>query len=237
MTEKLIHAWETKLGKLWLAYYCSYTCAIWSKDDIVTLTPHATMGLFRRNEQEQNPTRNGDLTLHLDVDSHTLGIDSRKKLSQSLTEPLYEVRDPHSGRRYAPCPAPSYYGPHFEKGPSQEEIWNTRQRKEIWRSEKKMDEAVFRDEYCRRAHTFQQPARQHQYSTPYEVRPLPWTNQMSAEYDEYKLLEQENEINRSGVKDAWKARVGRNHVPTVDHGRAIEAGISHANAGRIGANQ
>ncbi|KAF3384112.1 hypothetical protein DPV78_012910 [Talaromyces pinophilus] len=102
-----------------------------------------------------------------------------------MTEPLYEVRDPQSGRRYAPCPAPSYYGPHFEKGHSQEEIWNTRQRKKLWRG-KKLDEVAFREEFRHRTHTFEQPVQQHQYSTPYEVRPIPWTKQMSVEYNEYK---------------------------------------------------
>lgn len=196
------------------------------------------MGLFGRNRQaEQAPRSSGQLALHPKADRHTSSLDDRKKLSQSMTEPLYEVRDPQSGRRYAPAPAPSYYGPHFEKGPSQEEIWNTRQRKEVWHSQKRVDEVEFQDEYCRRAHTFHQPVHQHQYSTPYEVRPIPWTNQMSAEYNDYKRLEKKNEINRPPVKEAKDTTVGRKQLPTIAHGEIIESGISYAIAGRIGANQ
>lgn len=107
-----------------------------------------------------------------------------------MTELLYEVRDPQSGRHYAPVPVSSYYGPHFEKRPSQEEIWSSRQRKEVWHSQKRVDEVEFQNEYCRRAHTFHHwPVHQHQYSTPYEVRPIAWTNQMSAKYEEYKRIE------------------------------------------------
>jgi hypothetical protein len=60
---------------------------------------------------------------------------------------------------------------------------------------------------------------------------------MSAEYDEYKRLENKNRINHRGVSDAKQTKVGRKELPTIAHGIAIEAGISYANAGRIGANQ
>lgn len=191
------------------------------------------MGLFGRNRQvEQNPAYTAKSALHPRADSHTSSFDNKQKLSQSMTEPLYEVRHLESVRRYAPAPAPSYHGPHFEKGPSQEEIWNTRQTKEPWQFDKKVDEVAFRQEYCHRAPTFQQPVQEHQYSAPYEVRPIPWTKQMSAEYDEYKILDGSNKVNRAGVREANKTKVGRNYVPTEDHGRAIEEGISYAIAGR-----
>lgn len=195
------------------------------------------MGLFGRNRQvEQTPAYAAQIALHPNANIHTSSQYDRKKLSQTMTEPLYEVRYPESGRRYAPAPAPSYHGPHFEKGPSQEEIWNTRQTKELWQSGKRIDEVTFRQEYCHRAHTFQQPVQKHQYSTPYEVRPTPWTNKMSAEYNEYKVLEDSNKVNRAGVKKANQTQVGRNYAPTQDHGRAIEDGISYAIAGRTVSN-
>ncbi|RAO73514.1 uncharacterized protein BHQ10_009526 [Talaromyces amestolkiae] len=59
---------------------------------------------------------------------------------------------------------------------------------------------------------------------------------MSAEYNEYKVLEDSNKVNRAGVKKANQTQVGRNYAPTQDHGRAIEDGISYAIAGRTVSN-
>lgn len=62
-------------------------------------------------------------------------------------------------------------------------------------------------------------------------------SQMSTEYDEYKRLEKKNDINRPRVKEAKGTQVGRKQLPTVAHGATIEAVISYAIAGRIGANE
>ncbi|KAI7972903.1 hypothetical protein EIK77_000790 [Talaromyces pinophilus] len=101
---------------------------------------------------------------------------------------------------------------------------------------KKLDEVAFREEFRHRTHTFEQPVQQHQYSTPYEVRPIPWTKQMSVEYNEYKILDDINKGNRISVREAKNTKVGRNYVPTEDDGRAIEEGISYVIAGRTVAN-
>lgn len=73
------------------------------------------------------------------------------------SEPAYEVREPMS-RRYAQPQESSYYGPHFEKGLKQEEIFNRRAEGDRF----SRDHPELRD----RAHSFHDPIRQHEYPPP-----------------------------------------------------------------------
>ena len=58
--------------------------------------------------------------------------------SYTLSEPDYDARISETKDLYSPLPDPSIYGPHFEKGPSQEQIWKARKNKELWTSEKEI---------------------------------------------------------------------------------------------------
>lgn len=192
------------------------------------------MGLFRKDPP---PKAKGQYILHSKADYYTSRPDPHRKPSWPSSEPAYEVRVPESGRRYAPLPTPSHYGPHFEKGPSQEEIWNTRKKKEIWHSEKEMDNLNVREEYRSRAHSFHEPVKRHQYSDPYEKRPVPWTDQMVAERDEYHRFSDVDRGVTQAITDAKKVRVGRKVTPIPDHGKQIMHGISIVKASRLETNR
>lgn len=97
----------------------------------------------------------------------------RSKPERKLSEPTYET--PVARKHYEDKPGP--YGPHFQKGPQQEDIYNRRANGErIPRGHPDLHN---------RANSFHQPREHHAYSDPFETRPKKWTNQMVAEHTKY----------------------------------------------------
>ncbi|KAJ5849147.1 hypothetical protein N7534_007836 [Penicillium rubens] len=97
----------------------------------------------------------------------------RSKPERKLSEPTYETPkygEQSVARHYAQH-QPSKFGPHFEKGPAQEEIYDRRANGERMLP----GHPDLRD----RAHSFHQPRQHHAYSDPFETRPPEWSNQMN----------------------------------------------------------
>lgn len=125
----------------------------------------------------------------------------------------------------------SHYGPHFEKGPQQEEIFDRRAAGERFPK----GHSELRD----RAHTFHQPRQQHEYSDPYRKVPQPWTNQMTAEHRYYHALS-DSKVPKTSKEVAQKAqrlRFGPKNPPTNQQGKDIEKALGSAQQGRVLANR
>ncbi|KAJ5439733.1 uncharacterized protein N7458_010731 [Penicillium daleae] len=155
----------------------------------------------------------------------------KSKENQKLQYPIGGKRTrPSPGRRTTEtsvnAPLPGYHGPHFHRGPAQEDIWNQRQQ----------NIQISYEDIRGRSHTFHSPIEQHQYSNPYELRPGPFTKRMEQEYADYKKKAETCGTNRSAVKQAKNVPVGRNYVPETIHGRQIMTAVDLAIEGRIQAN-
>lgn len=158
-----------------------------------------------------------------------MGLFKRHHSEPVPEAPKHEGCQPMSRRNAQP--QKSHYGPHFEKGPHQEEIFDRRAAGERF----PMDHPELRD----RAHSFHHPRQQHQYTVPYEKMPQPWTSLMQAEHDYYHALSDGKEAKAytKAIGKAMNTPVGRNTVPMIEHGDKIKAGIIPAVEGRKLANR
>lgn len=124
-------------------------------------------------------------------------------------------RDSETAYNRAP-PPPSYYGPHFQRAPLQNEILQQR-----------AHQIVPRSHIHGRAHSFSDPIQQHTYSDPYESRPREWTDRMKAEYKQYKALD-ETSMESSQSLVAIGSAIGLKKDITLSQGQTLKAGIEAA---------
>ncbi|KAJ5578277.1 uncharacterized protein N7459_007241 [Penicillium hispanicum] len=150
-----------------------------------------------------------------------------RKSPSARSDSHYDIRAPRKAHQEDRRP-PAYHGPHFEKGPVQEDIWNRRAN----------GQTVTQQDVLGRAHSFEPPVRRHQYSDPYETRPMDFTPRMKDEYNHYSDLTKSklHSTYRQAARNADAVRVGRNVPPTEEQCRAIEAGFAPASAARKLAN-
>ncbi|KGO74997.1 hypothetical protein PITC_032350 [Penicillium italicum] len=152
----------------------------------------------------------------------------RSKPQRKLSDPTYET--PAYGQQpvIPPMTQPeqSKFGPHFQKGPQQEEIYNRRATGEII--------PPGHPDLHDRAHSFHQPRQHHAYSDPFETRPETWSSQMNAEHTEYHVAGDikdpqalQNEVDAHA---AYHLRVGSKHPFIPAHGPMIKTGIAAAQA-------
>ncbi|KAJ5174468.1 uncharacterized protein N7482_000345 [Penicillium canariense] len=156
-----------------------------------------------------------------------MGLFTRNKRDKRASETEYDIREPRAAHADHPRPPPSYHGPHFEKGPAQEAIWNSRRE----------NHTVTPEDIRGRSHSFHDPIRHHEYSSPYEKRPVPWTARMDEEYAHYRQQCKSNADNKRISNAAKDVKVGKNIVPEASHGSQIRDGIEKARAGIIQANR
>ncbi|CAI7629981.1 unnamed protein product [Penicillium glandicola] len=142
----------------------------------------------------------------------------RAKPERKLSEPIYETPEAYNRATQVP----SIYGPHFQKGPQQAEIYDRRANGESI----PLGHPDLRD----RAHSFHQPRQHHAYSDPFVKRPKQWPNQMDAEHKKYHIAGDlkdpqalQNEID---VQTAARLRVGSRYKFEPANGQKIKAGIA-----------
>ncbi|KAJ5530401.1 hypothetical protein N7527_003794 [Penicillium freii] len=153
----------------------------------------------------------------------------RSKPQRKLSEPTYQT--PEYGQQpviipQKDRPKPTKYGPHFQKGPQQEDIYNRRANGgEIPAGHPDLHD---------RAHTFHQPRQHHAYSDPFETRPEVWSNQMRAEHGMYHIAgdrkDAQTRQNEANLHIANHARVGARHPFNPANGPNIKTGIVAAQA-------
>lgn len=151
----------------------------------------------------------------------------RSKPQRKLSEPTYQT--PEYGQQPALIPQkdqpkPTKYGPHFQKGPQQEEIYDRRANGERI----PLGHPDLRD----RAHTFHQPRQHHAYSDPFDTRPQKWSKQMTAEHGIYHIAgdrkDAQTRQNEANLHIANHARVGPRHAFNPANGPIIKTGIEAA---------
>lgn len=193
---------------------------------------------MRGSRRDPPPKAKGQYTLSQEADLHTKAPDPSNLPDYSRSEPGYDVQV-QSQHRHTRPPPPSHFGPHFEKGPAQDELWNARGRRDVWKSENPPGPVTPREQNIHRAHSFQAPIRKHEYSRPYEKRPEGgWTPQMEAERDEYhRLSDTKVEGAEKKIAHAHAEQVGRSHQPTAAQGAVIAEGARAAKACLTRANQ
>ncbi|KAJ5426325.1 hypothetical protein N7465_001395 [Penicillium sp. CMV-2018d] len=151
----------------------------------------------------------------------------RSKPQRKLSEPTYQT--PEYGQQPALIPQkdqpkPTKYGPHFQKGPQQEEIYDRRANGERI--------PPGHPDLHNRAHTFHPPRQHPVYSDPFETRPQEWSNQMSAEHKLYHTAGDKNDPqarkNKAVSDAAYHLKVGPRHPFIPDHGPALKVAIAAA---------
>jgi hypothetical protein len=159
----------------------------------------------------------------------------RSKPERKLSEPTYETPkygEQSVARHYAQH-QPSKFGPHFEKGPAQEEIYDRRANGERMLP----GHPDLRD----RAHSFHQPRQHHAYSDPFETRPPEWSNHMVAEYQRYHYSgdnkNPQNLQNEAILKTAHDLRVGERHPFNPADGPFLQTAMVAARAETMKQNQ
>lgn len=159
----------------------------------------------------------------------------RSKPQRKHSEPTYETpeydQQPVSHQYFQAKPSP--YGPHFQKAPAQEHILNRRANGEKI--------AQGHPDLHNRAHSFHEPRQPHEFSIPYETRPMPWPAHVVAEYNEYHVFDKRKdaralEQNRT-ISEAKVKTVGKNTPYNPEYGKLYKDGISAAISGRIEANK
>ncbi|KGO40593.1 hypothetical protein PEX2_042660 [Penicillium expansum] len=152
----------------------------------------------------------------------------RSKPQRKLSEPTYET--PAYGQQPV-IPSknqhePNKYGPHFQKGPQQEEIYKRRANGERI--------PPGHPDLHDRAHSFHQPRQHHAYSDPFETRPGVWSNQMDAKHKKYHfagdIKDPQALQNHVDTHEAHHLRVGPKHPFIPAHGPMLKTGIAAAQA-------
>lgn len=77
---------------------------------------------------------------------------------------------------------------------------------------------------------------EHQYSDPYEKRPVPYTARTKADYKAYKHPSDVHGSISQRVKEAKNINVGEKTYPEDSHRDGVLTGLWHATAGRNMAN-
>ncbi|CAG8895260.1 unnamed protein product [Penicillium egyptiacum] len=147
------------------------------------------------------------------------------------SEPTYETPpyDQQPQARQYVQHQQSKYGPHFQKGPMQEQIYDRRADGE----KIPQGHPDLRD----RANSFHQPRQHHEYSDPFKKIPQKWSKQMDAEWKSYHALSDRNEDeDTEAIRLAYHVGVGRKHKPHPDQGTTIKAGISASDAWAVHLN-
>lgn len=177
------------------------------------------------------------------ADKHTQRRSYRAGEQDSFSEPRYDTADWGTGKpgRTAtyrnPHPEPSYYGPHFEKGPAQEKLWDDRKCKEVWDPRQPMRSAAARPETYGRAHSVHQSRMdQHQLSEPYQKRPMPYKSRTAADYQAYKVPSESHGAIGAEMKRYKETNVGRKHYPEDSHREDLLKAKELSKAGRCMAN-
>ncbi|KAJ5578635.1 uncharacterized protein N7459_007599 [Penicillium hispanicum] len=152
----------------------------------------------------------------------------------SSSEPKYDTRSSRYARN-SPPPKP-YHGPHFEKGPAQEELWDARGSREVWDPYKPERSVAARPETHGRAHSIHQSRMEHHYSDPYEKRPVPYTARTRADYKAYKDPSEGHGWMSEKVGAAKNIQIGRKHFPEDSQRDAILEAREVATSGRYMAN-
>lgn len=150
-----------------------------------------------------------------------------------LVRPPAHIRQP--GHINPPAPRP-YHGPHFEKGPAQEELWNARGSTQVWDPYQPMHPVAARPETRGRAHSYHQSRIESQISDPYEKRPMPYTARTAADHKAYKGPSEGHGRITVEVARAKAIPVGRKHVPSDSAREGIMHGKELAKSGRVMAN-
>ncbi|CRL26731.1 unnamed protein product [Penicillium camemberti] len=144
---------------------------------------------------------------------------SRSKAQRQPSEPPYET--PEYGQqpvmRRTAQPEHSKFGPHFQKGPLQEQIYERRADGERIPT----GHPDLRD----RAHSFHQPREHHEYSDPFKKIPKQWSRQMQAEREHYHALCDRKEEDQA-IRLADALPVGRKVKPHPNDSTVIKAGIT-----------
>ncbi|KAJ5892662.1 hypothetical protein N7504_009353 [Penicillium tannophilum] len=151
-----------------------------------------------------------------------------------LVRPPAHIRQP--GHINPPAPRP-YHGPHFEKGPAQEELWNARGSTQVFDPYQPLRSVAARPETRGRAHSIHQSRIQPVISDPYEKRPMPYTARAHADYAAYKSLSDVRGIIKNEVREAKKIKPGRTGEPPDSQREGIIHGMERAKAARIMANR
>lgn len=174
--------------------------------------------------------------------------EGRPAPSQHKSDPEDEA--PKGNLQYSDrqAPQPNKYGPGFQQGPRQEEIFDKRT----------SGERVSKEDLHGRHHSVQfdrleenkpkeygsnmtpkQPViPKHQLSDPYEKIPPVYTTQMKSEYNRYKDLSDKpkwGDIRRS-ADIGMRVPVRGDEAPTNEQGRFIKDREADARGGRIAAN-
>lgn len=188
----------------------------------------------RGREPESDIYRDfADLSL---ADRHTHGRSYRAGDHYSSSEPERDTRNP--GRAYKNPVEPSYYGPHFEKGPAQEKLWDERGCKEVWNPREPMRPVATRPETYGRAHSVHQSRMdQPRISDPYEKRPMPYKERTRADYDTYKYPSQDHGAIETEMNKYKHTKVGRKIEPKYSHRDDLLKGKELSKAGRYMANE
>lgn len=158
-----------------------------------------------------------------------MGVFSRTSPSKSERAPEapeYNVRL----AEYEAKNKPTHFGPNFSQGPKQQEIFDRRQKGEVFHSG--------HPELCNRAHSYDATG-QHRFSDPYEKRPVPWTAQMKAEHGRYKDLGDGKRFHpfETVISPGKNVQFGRNSKPTDKDKKMIEAAQAAAITARYMANE
>ena len=175
----------------------------------------------------------GDLSL---ADKHVPGRSYGRGDYYSSSEPRYETRSP--GRTYArdePRLKP-YHGPHFERALAQEELWNARGSRDVWDPDQPERSVAARPETYGRAHSTHRSRMEHQYTDPYEKRPVPYTARTQADYDAYKKPSDGRRHISRELRERNRIPVGKNTYPEDSHREGILEGIGYARDGHRMAN-
>ncbi|KAJ5366763.1 hypothetical protein N7541_000704 [Penicillium brevicompactum] len=148
---------------------------------------------------------------------------SGSKSERAPEAPEYNVRL----AEYEAKHKPSYYGPNFHRGPEQEEIFDRRRNGEKFPRD--------HPELRNRAHSYDTTDK-HKVSDPYETRPLPWKNQVQADYDRYKYLGHKDRFEpvEEIISRGNNIQFGRNRKPSEQDQRAIHnASVAASKASRM----
>ncbi|KAJ5659392.1 hypothetical protein N7507_005843 [Penicillium longicatenatum] len=168
--------------------------------------------------------------------------------SEPRYDPRYDYRTPN-GQTYMtpqglrnpdkginPPPPVPYHGPHFEKAPAQEALWNSRGSTQVWDPYQPMPSVAARPETRGRAHSIHQSRIEPQISNPYEKRPMPYTARTEADHSAYKRPSDGHGGIGVAVGKAKVISVGRKHVPSESAREGIVHGIELAKSGRMMSN-
>ncbi|KXG49251.1 uncharacterized protein PGRI_031210 [Penicillium griseofulvum] len=153
---------------------------------------------------------------------------------RSSSRPQRQQSDPIYDQQPAvpehPSLHPSKFGPHFQKGQQQEQIY-------LRRAEGENIPPGHPDLHGR-AHTFHPPRQIHEFTDPYVKNPNRYSKQMEAERAHYKSLAlRKDRETEEAIRRATKVKIGYNNTPHEEHGLVIETALARTSSRLIQANK